>query len=192
MRTTATIGFVLATGFGSLVAAADTPKCPDATKVRSGTEFCAPENQLANFPSVAYCTSGDDRYRSVCPTEWIDVMWLGHKQSTLSGYQSEVDEALAEVNGRKTRSQRTDNPDGDAAAPGRFARDSDSRLREILCMRGRQIASDLTMRLQEWRMYSAKKYALASIAEADGVLKAANRLEVFCKLVGNADAGASR
>lgn len=172
--------------FVAVGASAEEPKCPDTSKVRSGTDFCASENVMKNFPTIAFCESPDERQRKVCPVEWIESMWALQKQGSIDPYQREVEAMVLALEERKAAQE---NPDG-----GVRRGESEESLRKRLCIRGHQISAELIPRLKSWRHSSAGKYAVATIAEADRTLKDALALEPYCKPPADAgaEAGAKR
>jgi hypothetical protein len=163
-------------------ASADAPKCPDTSKVRSGTEFCAPENSETNFPSapIAYCPSARERREKVCPKESIEAYWELEKQGSIDGYRAEVDAILLVLESRRAPSpERDEAVNGNPSARAR-SRDDEATLHQVLCIRGHQILANLEPRYASWRRMSAGKWALDSLKEADATVKFARDLEKYC------------
>lgn len=180
------LGVVVATR-----ANAEQPKCPDTSKVKSGTDFCASENVSANFPSVAFCESPDDRYRKVCPKEWVESMWALSKQGNIDPWQNEIDNVQLVLDARRDPTpEREEAVNNNPAARAR-SRDTDAALHRTICFRSRDIVVWIEPRLRGWKSASGGKWAVETIKEADGRLKAANALEAtHCKFKEPADAGA--
>lgn len=162
-------------------ASAEKPSCPDTSKVQSGTDHCASENVMKNFPTVAFCESPDERYRKVCPKEWVESGWESSKQGNIDPWQSEIDAILLVLAARANPSPERDEAVNNSPAAKGHSRDSDETLHKVVCIRSRSITNWIEPRLRGWRAASAGKWAVETIREADARLRAANALEAHCK-----------